>query len=115
MGLVCDRAPAHDLRIKFILTFLQKIRMSTDDLKVEIERIKERNERVEVDKAWETSVTRMAVLAVSTYVVAALTLWTIGNDGPFVNALIPTIGFLLSVQSLPLVKRWWVKRHLAKK
>jgi preprotein translocase subunit SecF len=85
-----------------------------DELKEEIEKIQERNRRVEADKAWETSFTRMAVLAVITYIVAMLALWVIGNDAPFVNALIPTIGFLLSVQSLPLVKRWWVRKYLSK-
>lgn len=29
-----------------------------DELKAEVEKIKERNARVEADKAWETSVTR---------------------------------------------------------
>ena len=83
-----------------------------DNLKNEIEKIKERNSRVEADKAWETSFTRMVVVAVSTYIVATLALWVIANEAPFVNALIPSLGFLLSVQSLPIVKRWWVKRYL---
>ena len=39
------------------------------DLEKEIELIKERNKRVETDKAWETSWTRKICIAVLTYLV----------------------------------------------
>jgi len=38
-------------------------------LKIEIEKIKGRNRRVEADKAWETSLTRKILIAVLTYFV----------------------------------------------
>ncbi|MDB5194851.1 MAG: hypothetical protein JWO84_35 [Parcubacteria group bacterium] len=76
-----------------------------------LERILERNARVEGDKAWETSLTRIASIALVTYICAALVLLVIGVSRPFLSALIPVLGFVLSTQSLPLLKTWWLKRR----
>ena len=84
-------------------------------LKRDVAAIKERNRRVEADKAWETSRFRIFSITVVTYIIAAVALFSIGNSAPFTNALIPTIGFFLSVQSLPLVKRVWIERVFKKK
>ena len=43
--------------------------MENKDLENEIEKIKERNARVEKDKAWETSWTRRICIMILTYVV----------------------------------------------
>ncbi len=72
--------------------------------------IEQRNERVEKDKAWETSFTRIIVVSVLTYFVAVLAFWMIGNQQYFLSALVPTVGFILSMQSVPMVKRWWMKK-----
>ena len=77
-----------------------------------IEDILKRNNRVELDKAWETSRTRRSIVAFLTYLTAAIFLKLIGNDAPFLNALVPFGGYLFSTVSLPFVKHWWVKRHL---
>ena len=77
----------------------------------EILAIKERNRRVEADKAWETSNTRAFLILVVTYIFATLVLWIINVARPFLSSLIPTLGFFLSVQSFPFVKRWWLKRY----
>ncbi len=86
----------------------------TEDLQQEVARIKERNSRVEADKAWETSLTRIASLMIITYVIATLVLVLIENEHPFRNALVPTVGFFLSIQSLPFLKKMWIKRYLEK-
>ena len=83
-------------------------------LEGEVREIQERNARVGADKAWETSVFRVASIAAVTYVIAGAVLYAIGNDNPLRNALIPTIGYFLSTQSLPFVKRWWIKNYLSK-
>ncbi len=70
--------------------------------------IKERNARVEADKAWETSMFRSAVIAVITFLFTMLALFLIGDEFPVRNAVIATLGFLLSIQSLPFIKRWWL-------
>lgn len=81
-------------------------------LEDEIAVIKERNLRVEADKAWETSNFRIFSITIITYIVAALVLCLIGAKNFLLNALVPTAGFFLSVQSLPAVKRWWIKKFL---
>lgn len=86
--------------------------MNTEEkLTKEIEALHERNERVEADKAWETSRFRVACIVVVTYLIAALVMYVIGVDRYLTDALIPTIGYLLSTQSLPFLKRWWIKKY----
>lgn len=76
----------------------------------EIQQIHERNKRVELDKAWETSFTRRAIIAFLTYTFASVFLVRIGNDSPFMNAIVPVAGYLFSTMSLPFIKDWWVSR-----
>ncbi len=75
-----------------------------------IEKIEKRNTQVEANKAWEGSLTRILSLTAITYVVMTLALHQIGNTAPFINALIPTLGYFLSTQSLPFIKKWWIKK-----
>lgn len=77
-----------------------------------IEKILERNNRVELDKAWETSKTRRAIIAVITYTVACFFMWRIGIGEPYFNALIPTGGYLLSTLSLQFIKKYWLKKFM---
>ena len=77
----------------------------------ELQSIKERNDRVELDKKWETSVTRRVLIAGVTYVVAVLFMHRMGLNQPLVNALVPTGGYLLSTTSLPFVKKIWMRRY----
>lgn len=76
----------------------------------DLETIKQRNIRVESDKAWETSKTRRVIITILTYVVASIFLKMIGNNKPIINAFIPAGGYLLSTLSLPVIKEWWIKQ-----
>lgn len=78
-------------------------------MKKDIETIKERNRRVEADKAWETSGTRKLIISIMTYLVIVLFLFIINAPKPWFTALIPTIGFLFSTLTLPIFKEWWLK------
>lgn len=78
----------------------------------DIEQIQNRNKRVELDKAWETSWMRRGIIALLTYVIAVLFMYRIGVPDYFLNALVPTGGFLLSTLSLSVVKNWWIKNHV---
>lgn len=78
-------------------------------LEKEVEQIKERNRRVEADKAWETSWTRRLLIAVLTYIVIVLFFYAASLPKPFVNAIVPTVGFVLSTLTVPVVKRIWLK------
>ena len=85
------------------------------DIEQRIQSIEERNVRVEAEKAWETSSFRVCSIMFVTYVIACGVLFVIGNDNPFRNAFIPVIGYFLSTQSLPFVKRFWINRHLSER
>jgi preprotein translocase subunit SecF len=82
------------------------------ELKKELENIKQRNVRVEADKAWETSLFRKISIAITTYIIASVVMYFIGVSDFLLNALIPTIGYLLSTLSLPFIKDWWIKKYL---
>ena len=80
-------------------------------LEEEIEVIKQRNAKVEADKAWETSYFRVLLISGIIYVIAVKVMYFIGSENYFLNALVPAIGYFLSVQSLPFIKKWWIKSH----
>ena len=77
-------------------------------MKKEIESIKERNRRVETDKAWETSKTRRFILALMTYIIIVALLKVINAPKPWLSALIPALGFILSTLTLSFLKKHWV-------
>ncbi len=78
------------------------------DLEKEVSLIKERNGRVELDKSWETSTFRIVSIVIMTYIITAVVFYFIGVKNYLLSALIPTVGYYLSTQSLPFIKRWWV-------
>ena len=80
-----------------------------------VERILERNARVESDKAWETSWVRKGTIVLITYVCAYFIMEIIGVANPVLSAGIPVLGFLLSTQSLPMLKVWWIKKVYKRK
>ncbi len=78
-------------------------------LEKEIEEIKIRNQKVEKEKAWETSRTRKVSIACTTYLFISLVLFMLGNENPFLNAIIPVIGYSLSTLSISLIKQRWLQ------
>jgi hypothetical protein len=83
---------------------------SLNELSREIQAIKERNRKVESDKDWETSKTRKFIIAMFTYLAIALYMQAISLPMPWVNAIVPTAGFLLSTLTLPFFKKIWLKK-----
>ena len=79
-----------------------------ETLEKRIEKIEERNRRVEIDKDWETSKTRKVFLAVLTYVIISLFLIAIEVEKPWINSIVPAIGFLISTLSIPVLKNIWI-------
>lgn len=77
------------------------------NLEKRIDQIEKRNKRVELDKAWEISGTRKVLIAVSTYIIIATYMWFVLGIDPWINALVPTAGFLLSTLALPFFKKLW--------
>jgi hypothetical protein len=80
-----------------------------EDLERRIEKIEKRNKNVEADKAWETSWTRKILIAVFTYTAIALYMLFVLEINPWVNAIVPTVGFLLSTLTFPYFKDFWEK------
>ena len=79
------------------------------NLEAEIKAIKSRNTSVEIDKAWERSWTRRIAVAIFTYLSIGIYLWVIHIGRPWLNAIVPTVGFLLSTLTLPFIKNIWLK------
>lgn len=82
-----------------------------NELEKHVAAINERNRRVEAEKAWEISLFRTFLIAIITFFIASFFLYLIGTKNYWLNALVPTVGYVLSTQSLPFVKKWWIKKH----
>lgn len=78
-------------------------------LEEEINKIKQRNQRVEREKAWEVSWTRRIMVAILTYIVVAVFFFYLGTPDPMETAIVPTIAFLLSTLSAPFIKKLWLR------
>lgn len=76
-----------------------------------VTQIEARNARVERDKAWETSFTRIVAIAVLTYIVIVLFFVVAELPKPYLNPIVPTVGFVLSTLTLPFVRKIWEKTH----
>ena len=78
------------------------------ELEKRISKIEERNERVELDKAWETSWTRKLCIMMLTYIVVIIYSYLVQNyDNIFLSSLVPVIGFTLSTLSLKVIRKIW--------
>ena len=80
------------------------------NIEKEVKQIIQRNEKVEADKAWETSFTRRAIITIMTYLIIVLFLYIINISSPWINALIPTIAFMLSTLTLPFFRKLWLNK-----
>ncbi len=80
------------------------------DIEKEILDIKERNLRVETDKAWEQSWTRKFSISAITYLTACTFLYFIEVPNFYLAGIVPALGYLLSTLSLPFVKARWSQR-----
>lgn len=80
------------------------------ELSIEIDQIKKRNARVEADKAWETSWTRKILVLILTYIVIVIFFYVAELPKPFVNPIVPTLGYFLSTLTVPWVRKIWLSR-----
>jgi hypothetical protein len=81
-----------------------------DKLEERVAKIEARNSKVETDKAWETSITRKILIAIFTYLAIALYFQFVIKIDPWINAIVPTVGFLLSTLTMPFFRKLWEKR-----
>ena len=80
------------------------------NIEKEIKEIKERNKRVEKDKAWETSLLRKILIIILTYIFAVLYLKIADTTNPFFGAVVPCVGFFLSTQTINIIKKKWINK-----
>lgn len=84
--------------------------MEIKELENEINKIKKRNKKVELDKAWETSLTRRICICILTYIVVVIYSFLVKTyDNIFLSSLVPVIGFTLSTLSLKYIRKIWEK------
>ena len=76
-----------------------------------IQAIEQRNKRVELDKAWEGSITRKVTIIITTYFVVLIFMLITKNNQPFINAIVPSIGFFLSTLVVSGLKKHWVRKQ----
>ena len=85
--------------------------MEGKELEKEIQKIKERNKRVELDKKWETCFTRRICICILTYIVVVIYSYIVRNyNNIFISSLVPVIGFTLSTLSLKYIRKVWEKK-----
>ena len=85
-----------------------------DRLEKELEKIKWRNQKVEADKAWETSCSRKILVAIMTYTIVVIVMYLLKLENIFVSAWIPTAWFLLSTLTINIVKKMYIERYVKK-
>ena len=83
------------------------------EFEARIEAIEKRNREVEINKSWEGSWTRKILVAMFTYLSIALYFNYILEIDPWLNAIVPTVGFLLSTLTFPFFRSLW-KTYLYK-
>jgi len=84
--------------------------MELKELEEKVLKIEERNKKVELDKAWETSWTRRICIMVLTYIIVIIYSYLIrNNNNIWLSSLVPVIGFTLSTLSLKLIRKLWEK------
>jgi hypothetical protein len=81
-----------------------------EQIEKEIQALKNRNKKVEADKAWETSWTRRLLIVLLTYIVIVVFFYIAELPNPWVNSIVPALAFTLSTLSLGFVKQFWVKK-----
>ncbi|MBP9667311.1 hypothetical protein KBD87_00685 [Candidatus Saccharibacteria bacterium] len=81
------------------------------DLEKRIAALETRNKKVEADKAWETSWTRRIAIALLTYVIVCTYFAVVIHIDPWLNALVPVIGYLLSTVTISIVKKSWLRQR----
>lgn len=80
------------------------------DLENRVKKIEERNKKVELDKQWETCLTRKTCIMILTYIIVVLYSFIIDKiSNIFLSSLVPVIGFTLSTLSLNAVRKIWEK------
>lgn len=80
-----------------------------EELQEEINKLKERNKRVEADKAWKISCIRKITISILTYIIMVIFFYYANLPHPPINAIVPALAFMLSTLTIPIFKKLWLK------
>lgn len=80
-------------------------------LEQKINKIEQRNRKVESDKSWEISYTRRFLLILFTYLTIGFYLQAINVPRAWLNSIVPAIAFTLSTLTLPFFRKLWLKYY----
>ncbi len=69
----------------------------------------------QLQTAWEKSAMRTILIAITTYILSAIFLYILNFQYFYINAVLPTVGFMLTTLSIPFIKRIWIKYYLKEK
>ena len=83
-----------------------------NELEKSIKKIEKRNKKVEANKSWETSVFRKISVALITYIFMIIVMYILWIENVFINALIPTFGYILSTLWIEVLKKIYIKKYL---
>lgn len=81
-------------------------------LEERVAQLEKRNKFVEGNKAWETSWTRRLSIMTLTYLVVVFYLRFVVHIHPWINALVPVIGYFLSTLTISRLKKHWLARRV---
>jgi hypothetical protein len=79
-------------------------------LEERVEKLEARNQRVEGDKAWETSWLRRLSIMALIYFTVVFYLRFVIHIAPWINGLVPVIGYFLSTFTVGFLKKHWLSR-----
>lgn len=82
---------------------------SLEQLENRVKEMEVHNQVKDTDKAWETSLSRRGLLIIFTYLAVGVYMNAMGISNPWINAIIPSLGFLLSTLTLGFFKKLWLK------
>ena len=94
---------------------ISKIESQIDLLQNQVQQIIERNNRVQADKAWEISRFRVLSIVLLTYFITCIVFYVLDVREFYLSAIIPTLGYYLSTQGLPILKNFWLKHYFQNK
>ena len=78
-------------------------------LEERVEKIEERNRGVEMDKKWETSLTRQIILMIFSYLFIVIFFLVMGLQDPWINGIIAALAFMIQQLSMPFFRKIWAE------
>merc|ERR1711924_135801 len=83
--------------------------LSIGDLRQDVTKLRHRNRMKDIDKEWDSSILKTIIIMACTYMLLGLYMAAIEVPQPWLSAIVPTVGYMLSTLALPSVKPIWLR------